>query len=258
MADIKIVFYDIDGTLVDPLTRCISEKTVQTIQALRQKGVLQCIVTGRPCASLPDFGDLRFDAMATFNGSFCYTDDKTIYSNPIDPADVQVLLQNAEALGRPVSVAVKDRLAANGWDQDLADYYRLAKLELTVAEDFEAVCREDIYQIMLGCRASDHPAIIRGTSGVQLAISWDRAVDVIPKTGGKGRAIREILSHFQLDPSQALAFGDGQNDMEVLQTVGTGVAMGNADPLLKAVADEICGPVSEDGIYHYCVSRGLV
>ena len=93
---------------------------------------------------------------------------------------------------------------------------------------------------------------------MQLAISWDRAVDVIPKTGGKGRAIREILSHFQLDPSQALAFGDGQNDMEVLQTVGTGVAMGNADPLLKAVADEICGPVSEDGIYHYCVSRGLV
>ena len=258
MADIKIVFYDIDGTLVDPRTRCISEKTVQTIQALRQKGVLQCIVTGRPCASLPDFGDLRFDAMATFNGSFCYTDDKTIYSNPIDPADVQVLLKNAATLGRPVSVAVKDRLAANGWDQDLADYYRLAKLELTVAEDFEAVCREDIYQIMLGCRASDHPAIIRGTSGVQLAISWDRAVDVIPKTGGKGRAIREILSHFQLDPSQALAFGDGQNDMEVLQTVGTGVAMGNADPLLKAVADEICGPVSEDGIYHYCVSRGLV
>lgn len=258
MADIKIVFYDIDGTLVDPRTRCISEKTVQTIQALRQKGVLQCIVTGRPCASLPDFGDLLFDAMATFNGSFCYTDDKTIYSNPIDPADVQVLLQNAATLGRPVSVAVKDRLAANGWDQDLADYYRLAKLELTVAEDFEAVCREDIYQIMLGCRASDHPAIIRGTSGVQLAISWDRAVDVIPKTGGKGRAIREILSHFQLDPSQALAFGDGQNDMEVLQTVGTGVAMGNADPLLKAVADEICGPVSEDGIYHYCVSRGLV
>lgn len=258
MADVKIIFYDIDGTLVDPATRCISDATVQTIEKLRKRGILQCIVTGRPRASLPDFGSLRFDAMATFNGSFCYTDKDVIYSNPIDPADVKILLQNAAKLGRPVSVAVKDRLAANGWDQDLSDYYLLSKLTLTVAEDFEDACKESIYQIMLGCREADHPAIIRGTSNVQLAISWDRAVDVIPKSGGKGVAIRRILDYFGLDPSEALAFGDGQNDMEALQAVGTGVAMGNAAPELKAVADEICDPVSQDGIYRYCLARGLI
>ena len=258
MSPVKIIFYDIDGTLVDPGTRCISEKTKQTVKALRQKGILQCIVTGRPRASLPDFGDLVFDAMVTFNGSFSYTDKEVISSNPIDPADVQIVLQNAAALGRPVSVATKDRLSANGIDQDLADYYRLAKLELTVAEDFPAACREDIYQIMLGCTEADHAAIIQGASNVQLAISWDRAVDVIPKSGGKGRAVCEILTHFHLDPSEALAFGDGQNDMDVLQIVGTGVAMGNAAPQLKAVADVVCRPVSEDGIYHYCVDHGLI
>ena len=258
MADVKIIFYDIDGTLVDPATRCISEKTVQTIEKIRSKGILHCIVTGRPCASLPDFGGLQFDAMATFNGSFCYTDKAVIYSNPIDPADVQTVLKNAASLGRPVSVAVRDRLAANGLDPDLADYYRLAKLTLTVAEDFDAACAEDVYQIMLGCREADHPAIIQGTSGVQLAISWDRAVDVIPKTGGKGHAIGQILSYFGLDASQALAFGDGQNDIEALQAVGTGVAMGNAAPQLKAVADFVCGSVSQDGVYHYCVEQGLI
>ena len=127
MSPVKIIFYDIDGTLVDPGTRCISEKTKQTVKALRQKGILQCIVTGRPRASLPDFGDLVFDAMVTFNGSFSYTDKEVISSNPIDPADVQIVLQNAAALGRPVSVATKDRLSANGIDQDLADYYASMK-----------------------------------------------------------------------------------------------------------------------------------
>lgn len=258
LAAIKIVFYDIDGTLIDPATRCMSPKTIQTIHSLRQKGILQCIVTGRPRASLPDFGDLRFDAMVTFNGSFCYTDDQVIYSNPIDPADVKVILQNAAALGRPVSIAVKDRLAANGIEPDLADYYRLCNLVLTVAEDFSSACQEDIYQIMLGCRESDHAAIIQGASNVQLAISWDRAVDVIPKISGKGRAVQKILSYFQLDASQALAFGDGRNDIEMLQAVGTGIAMGNAAEPLKEIADDICAPVSQDGIYRYFAERGLI
>lgn len=258
MDSVKIIFYDIDGTLVDPRTKSISEKTMLTMEKLRQKGILQCVVTGRPCASLPDFGGMRFDAMAAFNGCFCYTDNQVIYSNPIDPADVRVVLQNAAALGRPVSVAMKDRLAANGIDPDLADYYRLAQLELTVAEDFQSACNEDLYQIMLGCRKTDHAAILQGTSNVQLAISWDRAVDVIPKAGGKGRAVREILSYFRLDASEAMAFGDEQNDMEVIKTVGMGVAMGNAVPQLKAVADAVCRPVYEDGIYHYCRSLGLI
>jgi Cof subfamily protein (haloacid dehalogenase superfamily) len=258
LTPVKIIFYDIDGTLIDPSTKCISEKTIDTIKVLHQKGILQCIVTGRPRASLPDFGDLHFDAMVTFNGAFCYTDSEVIYSNPIDPADVEIILQNAAALGRPVSIAVKDRLAANGIDPDLADYYRLSKLELTVAEDFLPTCQEDIYQIMLGCRETDHAAITQGTSNVKLAISWDRAVDVIPKNGGKGHAVHQILSHFRLDPSEALAFGDGLNDIEMLQAVGTGVAMGNAAAPLKEIADAICDPVSEEGIYLYCLSQGLI
>ena len=258
MTPIKIVFYDIDGTLIDPSTRCISPKTVQTVKTLQQKGIRQCIVTGRPRASLPDFGDLQFDAMVTFNGSFCYTDSEVIYSNPIDPADVAIVLQNAAALSRPVSIAVKDRLAANGIDPDLADYYRLVKLELTVADDFLSTCQENIYQIMLGCRKTDHAAIIQGTTNVQLAISWDRAVDVIPKISGKGRAVQKILSYFQLDASVALAFGDSYNDMEMLQAVGNGIAMGNAPDPVKSIANDVCGSVSEDGIYHYCVQHGLI
>ena len=254
----RIVFFDIDGTLVDPNTGKIPEKTKIVLQELRKRDVILCIATGRAPASLPDFGSMHFDVFCTFNGSLCYTDQQVIRSKPIPAADVARVLGNAEGLGRPVSVATRDRLAANGIDQDLADYYRLADLELTVAEDFAAACQEDVYQIMLGCRPVDHAAVVKDAQGVKIAVSWDRAVDVISADSGKGAAIGDILAHFGLDASQALAFGDGSNDIEMLQTVGTGVAMGNASEQVKAIADDVCGPVSQDGIYHYCISHGLI
>lgn len=258
MSPVKIIFFDLDGTLIDPQTKLISPKTRQTLKQLHAKGITLCIVTGRPPASLPNLGDLPFDVMSNFNGCYCHTDTDVIYSNPIDPDDVRVVLENAKALGRPVSVAGRERMAANGIDQDLADYYRVPGLTLTVAEDFDKVCTEDIYQIMLGSRPEEQAAVIRNAKNVKLAISWERAVDVIPATGGKGSAIRHILEYYRLGPEDAIAFGDSHNDEEMLQAVGTGIAMGNATSRLKEIADDVCGKVSEDGIYRYCMEKGLI
>ena len=258
MDPIRIIFFDIDGTLVDPATGRIPEKTREALLRLHEKGILLCIATGRPPATLPDLTGLPFDALCTFNGSLCYTRETTIHSTPLPRSAVDKILENTAAIGRPVSVAVRSRLVANGWDRDLADYYRLASAELTVAPDFDAVCREDVYQIMVGCRPCEHASLIRDTEDVKLAVSWERAADVIPASGGKGVAIGKILAHFGLSPAQAMAFGDSYNDIEMLQAVGTGVAMGNAAPKLKELADDICGPVSENGIYRYCEEHGLI
>jgi len=258
MNPIKIIFFDIDGTLIDPATGRIPEKTYEALNRLRSKGILLCIATGRSPVALPDFEGFRFDAYCTFNGSLCYTENQTIHSNPILPEDVAKVLKNAASIGRPVSVAVKDRLVANGIDQDLSDYYQLANLSLTVADDFDSACRGEVYQIMLGCRPSDYESITRDTANVKIAVSWDRAADVISTFSGKGISIAKILQHFHLDASQAMAFGDSYNDIEMLQAVGTGVAMGNAAAQLKQIADDLCGHVAEDGIYHYCIQHGLI
>ena len=258
MNPVKIIFFDVDGTLLDHATGCISPKTHETLKRLRENGILLCVATGRSPSALPDFGGSHFDAFCTFNGSLCYTEDTTIYQTPISREDVAQVLENAAGIGRPVSIALRDRLAANGIDKDLADYYRLADLTLTVADDFDTACRQDIYQIMLGCRDADHPAIIKNTKDVKIAVSWDRAIDVISSFSGKGRSIEKILEYFHLDASQALAFGDSLNDIEMLQAVGHGVAMGNANPQLKAIADDVCPCVCEDGIYHYCAQHGLI
>ena len=258
MNQIKIIFFDIDGTLVDMQTKQISANTIEALQRLKANGIKICIATGRSPISLPKFDGVDFDAYLTFNGSYCYDQLGAILSNPIRTKDVQTIIRNAARIGRPVSVATKDRLAANGTDDDLAEYYSFAHQVLTVAEDFEAVCQQEIYQVMLGCRETDYPAILDGVLGAKITAWWDRAVDIIPASGGKGMGIQKILDYFCLDRTEAMAFGDGNNDIEMLEAVGTGIAMENASPGLKAVADDICGHVAQDGVYHYCLEHGLI
>lgn len=256
--DIKIAFFDIDGTLIDPGSGILSEKTVVALQGLRAKGIRTCIVTGRSAACFPDFGELEFDAFAGANGALCYVGKELIFSNAIDPEDVATILGNAAALGLPVAVAAEEGISANGYGQDLADYYTLANLELEVDPEFERYCRQPLFKVMIGCRPADHPALLAGTKDVKLAISWDRAVDIVPKTAGKGAGIQSILDYYGLDVSQAIAFGDSYNDMEMLLAVGHGVAMGNAVEELKAIAQDVCLSVSQDGVYHYCLAKGLI
>ena len=129
MTQTRIVFFDIDGTLIDMQKKQISPKTLEMLKLLKQNGIRICLATGRSPVSLPVFDGVEFDAYLTFNGSLCYTGETTVFSNPIPSGDVQKLIRNADALGRPVSVATKDRLAANGSDADLADYYALSKAD---------------------------------------------------------------------------------------------------------------------------------
>lgn len=167
MQQIKIIFFDIDGTLIDMQSKHISPRTVEALHRLRANGIRLCIATGRAPVTLPDFGGAEFDAYLTFNGSLCYAGADTIYSRPINGADLQRLIQNAASLGRPVAAATRERIAANGTDTDLADYFAIANEKPDLTADFDAVCRQPVYQLMLGCRAKDYPAILQGVSGLR-------------------------------------------------------------------------------------------
>ena len=67
-----------------------------------------------------------------------------------------------------------------------------------------------------------------------------------------------MLAYYHLTKEQAIAFGDGTNDIEMLQAVGIGVAMGNATDDVKAAADDLCGNVADDGIYYYCKDHHIL
>ena len=256
--EIKIAFFDIDGTLKDFSKDELSDKTCEALNRLKEKGVLLAIATGRAPLTLPKLEGVEFDVFLTFNGSYCYNQKETIFSKSIPVEDVRKIIENAAGINRPVSIATQKRIVANGKDTDLVEYYDLAKLKIEVADDFEEAARDTVYQIMLGCVKEEYPLLMKDVKNARITAWWDRAVDIIPSDGGKGVGVEKILEYYHLDRSQAIAFGDGCNDIEMLRTVGIGVAMGNATEEVKQAADAVCGPVAEDGIYHYCIANGLI
>lgn len=258
MNKIKIAFFDIDGTMIDMEKKVISPKMVEALNKLKENGIYICVATGRSPLTLPVFDDVQFDTFLTYNGSYCYTPKQTIFSNPLLREDVKKIIKNADAIGRPVSIATKDRLAANGIDQDLVDYFNIANISVNVSEDFDKIANEEVYQIMVGGTEEEYAAITDQTKQAKATAWWERAADIIPAAGGKGIGIEKILEYYHLEKENAIAFGDGNNDIEMLQTVGWGVAMENASDQLKKVADDICGHVAEDGIYYYCLEHGLI
>ena len=81
---------------------------------------------------------------------------------------------------------------------------------------------------------------------------------MILKETDKGVAVQKVCDYLHVPIQDTIAFGDGRNDLEMLETVGTGVAMDNAVPEAKAVADEICPDVNDDGITTWLKERDFI
>ena len=80
-------------------------------------------------------------------------------------------------------------------------------------------------------------------------VRWHQtAVDVLPKGVNKLTGCQKVLGDLGMGAEHAYAFGDGLNDMEMLQGLGTGIAMGNAHPRLKEVADRVAEAIQHDGL----------
>ena len=80
--DIKIAFFDVDGTLVDMEKKIISPKMIETLKRLKKNGIILCIATGRGPYMVPTFPGIDFDVFLAFNASYCYTKDEVIFENP--------------------------------------------------------------------------------------------------------------------------------------------------------------------------------
>ena len=255
---IKIAFFDVDGTLLQLGSKEPSPKTVQALQKLRANGVLLCMATGRGYLSVPHFEGVDFDIWLTFNGSYVRSKDTVLFKNPLDVDDKHRILQNLKQMHRAAAISNEHFIVTNGTDPDLAQYFSFGSEKLVISDRFDTLCEEEIYQIMCSCNSAEYAQILQGTHATQITAWWDKAVDIIPLSCGKGNAVRAILAHYGFSKAEAIAFGDGRNDIEMLEAVGTGVAMGNALNEVKARAAVICRSVEEDGVYHYCLENHLI
>lgn len=258
MQETKIIFFDIDGTLLNMGEAVMTENTNKALHLLKRKGIKICLATGRPMINIPQFDGIDFDAVIAFNGSFCVVENKVIAKCPITRIDLSKIIENANEMGRPLSIATADKIVANGKDKNLEDYFAIAHKKVIVSEKFEHIVKEDVYQIMVGCDLEERKSILRGTENSKLVAWWERAVDIIPKKSGKGSAIEKVLAHYQFSKDEAMAFGDGVNDIDMLQAVGNGVAMGNAADDVRKLADDVCEDVKNDGVFHYLKMKKII
>ena len=230
----------------------------ETLIRLKESGILLCIATGRPLREVPSFERVQFDAYLTFNGSYCCNQEEVIYANPILPEDVEQVLQNAASHQRYVAVATLHDMGANGKDANLEEYFTHANQFIEVADNFDQLRQQPVYQMMVAASPDEYGALTVNTRNVTMT-SWStKAADIIPANGGKGAAVEKMLAYYGISPDEAMAFGDGKNDIELLRTVGMGVAMGNASDEVKRHAKAVCLSVDQDGIYHYCKQQKLI
>lgn len=255
---VKIAFFDVDGTLLPLGVTEPSDKIIYALGELQKNGVILCMATGRGVLTIPKLKGIDFDAYITFNGSYCFTGEKLIRSCPIPRNDFLQILENAKRMGRAIVISNEKFIVANGMDEDLETYFSFGGQVPVIDEEFDSKCSDEIYQIMLSCVSSEYDEILRGTQGTAVVSWWDKAVDLIPSESGKGGAVKSVLEYYGFSAQEAIAFGDGRNDLEMLGAVGTGIAMGNAGEDVKSVADDTCKNVEDDGIYYYCVEKGLI
>ena len=124
--------------------------------------------------------------------------------------------------------------------------------------DIHQAARERVYKIVLFLSPEEMKEAMRHVPSGRCTQWFSRGFDIIAGSGGKAVAVQKVLSNLGLTTAEAMAFGDGDNDMEMLRLVGTGVAMGNAPDKVKAAADYVTGHVDEDGLAEALRHFGLI
>ncbi|GGM47976.1 haloacid dehalogenase [Longimycelium tulufanense] len=261
-----LVASDVDGTLLDPMER-VRPRTAAAVRRVAAAGVPFVLVTGRPprwvqpVARGVGVGGLAVCA----NGAVLYdaAEDRVLNAITLGP----VLLQDAALALReamPGCAFAVERIT-NGAGQFRAENrYR----HFLAEPDYEHAWPDADSDEAPPAEVLGHPAIkllVRHRDMVSVemaAVARDTlgsAVDITFSTGAgllelsppgvtKGTGLAAVAGRLGVPAADVVAFGDMPNDLAMLAWAGHGVAMANAHPEVLAVADEITGPNTEDGV----------
>ncbi|MFW5436970.1 Cof-type HAD-IIB family hydrolase [Paenibacillus apiarius] len=247
----NIVFFDIDGTLLDK-NHQIAPSTKRAILKLQDAGVYTAIATGRaPSAFAWIREQLGIRTYVSINGQYVVFEDEVIYDQPMDPNELKAFASMAAALDHPIVYVHADGMSASMEHQLIHDGMRTCNLEhppVNESGDEETA----VYQGILFCDDKATIPYAERFRNMQFYRWHSLATDFLQKGGSKAVGIRKLLEQTGISQEHCYAFGDGVNDVEMLQFAGTGIAMGNASREVKRHADLVTASHAEDGI-----SKGL-
>ncbi|WDH76869.1 Cof-type HAD-IIB family hydrolase [Exiguobacterium marinum] len=258
MEDQKVVFFDIDGTLLHEGSY-IPPSTISAIQALQANGVETFIATGRGPAMLSDIPErVGIDSLVCYNGQIVVHQGEIVYRNTLSKDALNRLTTHATSNDHTLVYLGQDSGGASKPNDTIVNQ-SLGELAMPIPR-FEPNfhVEEDVYQTLLYCTPEDEHHYI-GTYQEFDFIRWHpHAMDVINKGASKADGIRHFIETNGYRVENTYAFGDALNDLAMLQYVGTGIAMGNARSEAKDVADFVTKSILEDGIEHGLKTMKLI
>ncbi|CAM5188917.1 Cof subfamily protein (Haloacid dehalogenase superfamily)/HAD superfamily hydrolase (TIGR01484 family) OS=Ureibacillus acetophenoni OX=614649 GN=SAMN05877842_101314 PE=4 SV=1 [Ureibacillus acetophenoni] len=244
----KILFFDIDGTLYDSEKK-IPQSAKEAIFQARANGYEIAIATGRaPFMIQSIIDELEIDTYVTFNGQYVVYKGEVIFTDGIPTDQLTGIIQYGHERNHPV-VFIDDQkmIASVEGDTFIEKSLNTLKYPYPIINPqfYES---NNVYQTLIFMEEKDEPIYKEQFPNVKFVRWHPFSCDILPKDGSKARGIQKILEKNNIPLSNVYAFGDGLNDIEMLQFVGIGVAMGNAHDQTKAVADIIADHVDEDGL----------
>lgn len=246
---IKAVFFDIDGTLVSFQTHAMPSSAVEALKKLRAIGVQTFLSTGRNGDStrfLMETG--LFDGEILINGQRCELGGECVYENSIAGDDLEAAIAGAKAGEMTLGFLSGHESFVNRVDKYVQAACSYAGMAIPrVAPAMEAR-RFPIYQIHCYGAPGAEDALLARASGLT-AVRWSpNFADVFPRDGGKERGIEAFCARLGILPAETMAFGDGANDISMLEYAGIGIVMGNAADSVKAHADYVTDAVDARGV----------
>ncbi|WP_026676201.1 Cof-type HAD-IIB family hydrolase [Fictibacillus gelatini] len=255
----KIVFFDIDGTLVDEEKR-IPDSTKESIKDLQKNGIHVAIATGRSPFMFKEISaELNIDTFVSFNGSYVVFNGEVIYKRPLERKWIGHLLELSTENNHPL-IFMDHIKATASVDRNEIVYECMKKLLPYYPERDETYYEtSEIFQVLLFCQAQFERAYTEQYNGIFDFVRWhEHSTDVLPMGSSKAKGIEILLKKMNVKRENSYAFGDALNDIEMLRTVGMGIAMGNGLQEAKQAAKYVTKSVSEDGIWHGLKYAGLL
>ena len=261
----SIIALDLDGTLTNS-EKIITLRTFDALMKAQREGVRLVLASGRPTfgiaalanqLQLADYGGY----VLSYNGGriIDWCKKTVIFSQVVDQKLVPILYDFAEKAQLPIVTYLPEAiLASKNEGEYLAEEARINGMPVVVAQNFV----EEAMQIAGGSTKFLIPGepelLIQLESEMKAALSEQMEVfrsapfflELPPKGIDKAQSLQRLLTHLGLERESLMAFGDGFNDLSMIQFAGQGVAMANAVEEVKSIADFVTTSNEEDGIAH--------
>lgn len=257
---IKTIFFDLDGTLYSHTQNKVPNTTIYAFELLKQQGIKRVLCTGRHIRELEQLGffehGLEFDGYILLNGQMILDKDKNyIDGTPIDEKETKKIVRVFNEKKIPLILETKEELYCNVYDDFYIEGLRAVNTEPFPIKEYN---NEQIYQVSTYVKKDIKEYLHKEFDGCFMT-SWNEyGALFVNKQGGKSKGIEKYLNSVGESPKETIAFGDGDNDLDMLEYCGVGVGMGNGTRAVIEHCDYLTETIDNDGLYLALKHLGII